>query len=168
MGRRDEEPIRRKKALPGWALALLIAAAVGVPLVCGGGLVMAAVAWFGVKPVSFADRTYPTVTADDLMGEWAKNPAAAADKYERSGATVRGVLSRVSSNIHDETYIEVGGFNATNDVWPPTMHVFVTSPAANEDLKKCKVGDAIVVRCVGTGQVQEQPWMSAEQIRRDK
>ncbi len=140
---------------------------------CGGGGI--AFLWFGKTTVDQITkqeaerenaRTYPTITAEAIVKEWAESPSAAASKYEKSGATIRGVLSDVSENWFLQGYVELDSEEPCFDASPIRPHIFFTSESAKASLRQFKVGDHVAVKCVATGQSQSSPWMNAVEVSR--
>lgn len=152
----DARP-RRKIGLRPWMIALIVAVPV---LMCGGLVVLSQVLgnWARGKLAEHKAAHVP-ISADALTAEWKQNPAAAADKY-KSGVKLTGTLRTIDSNLGNQTYIDVCGAGRDSGT-----HIFVLDEKAKVGLKKCKVGDAVTVWAVPTGQVQPQPWLMASEIQ---
>jgi hypothetical protein len=121
----DDRPIRRRRGLPVWALALIIAGAVGVPLLCGGGVVLVAI--FG--------RTLPTkpetvYEADDLLASYRKSPVKMGDEFGDRMITVRGKVTGFLGNA------------VTMGEGPTSITCFLS----HTDAAKCGVGQTVKVR----------------------
>lgn len=157
----EDRPRRRrrgnapKKGTPPWVWAIV---GVGgfLVLVCGGGVALLAFRGMMEKPV-----TYTPMTADQLIDEWKSNPAAAAKKYDRNGVELTGKLKEINSNIHGQTYIDVRG---ERDAWDRSTHIFVVNEKAKDGLKKCKVGDMVVVKARAEGSAHDKPWLVADEM----
>jgi len=160
----------RKKGMPTWAILLIALGA--VVLVCGGGVtaivIFAVGTWNKAVQQVEAQRTYPTMSADDLIKEWGQNSAAAAQKYKVSGVAVTGKVKEINSNLHNQTYLELGELQPSKDIFPPTCHIFVVQQQAKSDLAAVKVGDTVTVKALATGQTQNTPWLEAVSISRAK
>ena len=144
-----------KKGVPPWVW-ILVGAGGLLFLCCGGGIALVAFKGATEKPA-----TYTAMTADQLIDEWKKNPAAAAEKYKTNGVELTGRLHRIDSNIHRQTFIDVRG---ASDDWQRGTHIFVVDRKAKEGLAKCKVGDTVVVKARAEGSSQDKPWMIADEI----
>src|SRR5687767_401158 len=102
-GDRDR-PARRSKSNTTIIVVLaVVGVLVAVPCLAVGFF---AVMWSQVesdktrRPAG-AGQDYVAMTVDQLVDEWKANPAAAAEKYKRTGVVLTGTLRVIDSNIHD-------------------------------------------------------------------
>jgi hypothetical protein len=115
----------------------------------------------GGEPPAPVEAKYTPIAADDLATEWAKNPAAAADRYKVNGVELTGTLREIQPSVIGSV-AEVRG--ASGD-WRRAAQVKVEAPAALEGLKRCEVGKSIIVRGRTDGTTGTRPWVVADEIR---
>jgi hypothetical protein len=106
-------------------------------------------------------QVYVAVTVAQLVDEWKQNPAAAADKYKRTGVVLTGVLNGIDSHLGGQVCMEIGSTREKGT----EVRVFCLSPAALDQLKRVKVGDQVTVTARAEGTVNPIPWLVAEDIR---
>ncbi len=126
-------------------------------IACGGGKPTES----GGPSKPIAPATYKPMTADELGKEWAKNPAAAVERYKSNGVELSGILDSMSAN---------GGGGATIDIRGSERGVerscvFVSTEKAMDGLRKCEVGKPIVVKVRSEGLSQPRPWLVADEVR---
>lgn len=149
-------------------LFVILGVVAGVVVLCGGGVTVAVIVLFGAMNKAVNDieakRTYPAKTADELIAEWAENPAAAAKRYEVTGVSVTGIVKAIGSNVHGQTYVDLVGTEKRDDVFAKTVHVFVLDPKAKDGLVACKVGQAVTVTAMPNDSVTPYPSLVATSV----
>ena len=161
-----ERPRRSGNTVALWLIVSIVG---GIFLLCGGvtlfaflflysaGRAVQNVASSMEGPTAPAEkRTYPEMTADELIREWGQNQSAAAAKYRESGVSVTGVLSSTGGRS-DALEIEVGELNPKDKFLPPKVVVKFTAQSVIADANRLKVGDKVTVRGYSDNYVFSRP-----------
>jgi hypothetical protein len=159
--RRDDDPPRRRSL--AWLWATLGALTVGL-VVCVAGCAGAWWLWADARKKAEAARTYPEMTADALIADWQANPVRAADNYAKTGVTVRGKLDEANENWVFQDFIDLGELTPTRQFFSPRAHIFITSDKVRAGLRPANVGDIVTIKCVGTRQATDIPYLEAVEV----
>jgi flagellar basal body-associated protein FliL len=174
----DYEKPARRSAGNSVALWLILVVVGAILLLCGGVTAFGVFAmFFTAAPVNNAvvsqqqverqlagNRTYPEMTADEMIKEWKANAATAADKYRQQGVTVTGKLKSVNSGTGGKLEAQLDPLFAQGFSFDH-VEIECSTAATKDQLKKHKAGDIIRVKGAATDLVLSRPIIDAIDIQ---